>query len=54
MGSNRLMDKNFIYYPSLSAGSMVSAFKKNMKFSEELHVDSFKKNIQKNGDTHIF
>ena len=28
------MDKNFIYYPSLSAGSMVSAFKKNTKFSD--------------------
>ena len=28
------MDKNFIYYPSLSAGSMVSAFKKNMKFKD--------------------
>lgn len=28
------MDKNFIYYPSLSAGSMVSAFKKNTKFED--------------------
>jgi len=34
MGDNRLMDKNFIYYPSLSAGSMVSAFKKNTKFED--------------------
>ena len=35
MDSNRLnMDKNFIYYPSLSAGSMVSAFKKNTKFED--------------------
>jgi len=25
-------DKRFIYFPSLSAGSMVSAFKKDMKF----------------------
>ena len=28
------MDKNFIYFPSLSAGSMVSAFKKNTKFED--------------------
>ena len=28
------MDKNFIYYPSLSAGSMVSAFKKDTKFED--------------------
>ena len=25
-------NKRFIYFPSLSAGSMVSAFKKDMKF----------------------
>ena len=29
-----MIDKNFIYYPSLSAGSMVSAFKKNTKFED--------------------
>jgi len=28
------MSKKFIYYPSLSAGSMVSAFKKDTKFSD--------------------
>lgn len=28
------MDKKFLYYPSLSAGSMVSAFKKNTKFED--------------------
>lgn len=28
------MDKQFLYYPSLSAGSMVSAFKKNTKFED--------------------
>lgn len=28
------MSKKFIYYPSLSAGSMVSAFKKDSKFSD--------------------
>ena len=26
-------NKRFIYFPSLSAGSMVSAFKKDMKFT---------------------
>jgi len=34
MGNYRVMDKNFIYFPSLSAGSMVSAFKKNTKFED--------------------
>jgi len=29
-----MQDKRFIYYPSLSAGSMVSAFKKDYKFSD--------------------
>lgn len=28
------MDKKFLYYPSLSAGSMVSAFKKDKKFTD--------------------
>ena len=38
--------KRFIYFPSLSAGSMVSAFKKDMKFANGDPVKFFeKKNI---------
>ena len=41
------MDKNFIYYPSLSAGSMVSAFKKNTKFEDGVTTRFFSKEYPK-------
>jgi hypothetical protein len=37
------MSKKFIYYPSLSAGSMVSAFKKDTKFSDGTTMRFFSK-----------
>jgi hypothetical protein len=37
------MSKKFIYYPSLSAGSMVSAFKKDTKFSDGTTMRFFAK-----------
>jgi len=37
------MNKNFIYFPSLSAGSMVSAFKKDTKFTDGTTMRFFSK-----------
>ena len=37
------MSKKFIYYPSLSAGSMVSAFKKDAKFEDGTTMRFFSK-----------
>ena len=46
--------KRFIYFPSLSAGSMVSAFKKDMKFESGDPVNSLILDIPKHGDIRIF